>query len=351
MRGVIRQRLIRASCVPVLFALVLAVSFALTGCFGMTQSPQVAAYVNGVVIEEDDVTDFIEGFRNKNAQYETDSEWAEFLKSNGYTSESLRSYVLDTVFIPQELIRQECAKLGIQIGDTDLDEVIKQEKEYYEKRYGVNSWDSVLASYGYDEETWRENELNRLLEEQLRTMTIGAVTPTEAEIQAQANASASAYNGKDSYYIRFGSQEEAQNARNRLASSGEHVTLGEFERLGDAVHAGWNSLPANRDAMSTEYLQVVGELDVDTVSEPVSMDGMWTLIYCDAVFNVGAGGESVVLRTIPKEIYEQIVADATEVKADQLFDEWLDRLASESDVVIEPMPAGLPYNVSSTYVE
>ena len=212
----IRQRLIRASCVPVLFALVLAVSFALTGCFGMTQPPQVAAYVNGVVIEEDDVTDFIEGFRNKNAQYETDSEWAEFLKSNGYTSESLRSYVLDTVFIP---------------------------------------------------------------------------------------------------------------------------------------HAGWNSLPANRDAMSTEYLQVVGELDVDTVSEPVSMDGMWTLIYCDAVFNVGAGGESVVLRTIPKEIYEQIVADATEVKADQLFDEWLDRLASESDVVIEPMPAGLPYNVSSTYVE
>lgn len=166
---------------------------------------------------EDKVTEFIEGFRSKNAQYETDSGWAEFLKSNGYTSETLRTYVLNTVFIPQELIRQECAKLGIQIGDTELDEVIKQEKSYYEQRYGENSWDSVLASYGYDEESWRENELNRLLEEQLRSMVIDAVTPTEAEIQAQANESASMYNGKDSYYIQFASQQEAQAARDRIA--------------------------------------------------------------------------------------------------------------------------------------
>ncbi len=46
-----------------------------------------------------------------------------------------------------------------------------------------------------------------------------------------------------------------------------------------------------------------------------------------------------------------IVADATEIKADQLFNEWLQKLASESDITIEPMPAGLPYNVSSTYLE
>ena len=129
MRGVIRQHLIRVACVCALIALVLAAPCALTGCFGMTQPPQVAAYVNGVAIEEDDVTEFIEDFRGKNAQYETDSAWAEFLKSNGYTSETLRSYVLDTVFIPQELIRQKCAELGIEIGDTDLDDVIRQEKE------------------------------------------------------------------------------------------------------------------------------------------------------------------------------------------------------------------------------
>lgn len=351
MRGVIRQHLIRVACVCALIALVLAAPCALTGCFGMAQPPQVAAYVNGVAIEEDDVTEFIEDFRGKNVQYETDSAWAEFLKSNGYTSETLRSYVLDTVFISQELIRQKCAELGIQIGDTDLDDVIRQEKEYYERRYGENSWDSVLASYGYDEESWRENELNRLLEEQLRSMVIDAVAPTEAEVQAQANESASTYNGKDTYYITFASQQDAQEARSRLAASGERVTLGEFERIGDAVHAGWNSLPANRDVMGGEYIQAANALEVGTVSESVYADGAWTLIFCDAAFNVGAGGESVVLATMPREIYDQIVIDATEAKADQLFDEWLRGLAAESDIQIEPMPSGLPYNVSATYVE
>lgn len=315
----------------------------------MQEPPQVAASVNGVSIDEDDVTGFIEGFRTKKGQYETDSEWADFLKANGYTSETLRGYVLDTVFIPQELIRQQCEQLGIEVTDTELDAVIREEKAYYEQRYGENSWDSVLASYGYDEQSWRLNELNRLREERLRALVIDAVEPTEAEIQAQANESVSAYNGRDTYYVAFDSREAAQAARDRVA--GDKLTLGEFERLGNAVHAGWSSLPANRDIMSTEYVQASNALEVDGVSQPVYANGTWMLIYCDASFNVGAGGESVVLGSIPPAIYDQIVADATQAKADQLFDEWLAVLAEQSDIVIEPMPDGLPYNVSATYVE
>lgn len=330
---------------------VLFLPLTLCSCFGLSEPPQVAATVNGDPIYEDDVTEFIEGFRKKNSQYETANGWAEFLKSNGYTSETLRSYVIDTVFVPQLLIKQQCTQYGVSIGDTELDQVISNEKEYYEKRYGANSWDSVLASYGYDEKSWRENELNRLLEEQLRSMVIEAVQPTEAEIQAQANESASGYNGKDSYYILFPSQEAAQEARNRIVRTGETITLETFMRLGDAVHAGWNSLPESRDSMSTEYEQASNDLELGHVSEPVYADGSWMLIYCDAVFNVGAGGESVALRFIPSEIYAQIEADATEKKADQLFSAWLSDLASQSDIEVASMPSGLPYNVSASYEE
>lgn len=343
----------RLALVPSLIALILALfaCFTLCSCFGLAAPPQVAATVNGDPVYEDDVTDFIEGFRKKNAQYETANGWAEFLKSNGYTSETLRTYVLDTVFIPQLLIKQQCDELGLKIGDAELDEVIGKEKAYYEERYGDNSWDSVLASFGYDEKSWRANELNRLLEEQLRSLVIEEVEPTEAEIQAQANASASGYNGNDSYYIAFPSQEAAQEARNRLVRTGETVSLETFSHLGDAVHAGWNSLPASRDSMSTEYEQASNDLQARHVSEPVHVAGSWMLIYCDAVFNVGAGGESVVLRTIPQDIYDQIVTDATEKKANQLFDEWLAGLAAQSDIDIVQMPSGLPYNVSASYVE
>lgn len=334
------------------FALSIAASpLVLCSCFGIAASPQVAATVNGDPIYESDVTDFIEGFRKKNSQYETANGWAEFLKSNGYTSETLRTYVINTVFIPQLLIKQQCDELGLTIGDTDLDQVIAKEKAYYEERYGDNSWDSVLASFGYDEKSWRENEMNRLLEEQLRSLVIEQVEPTEAEIQARANEGASSYNGNDSYYIAFSSQEAAAAARNRAVRSGETISLDAFRRLGDAVRAGWNALPASRDSMSVEYVQASNDLKAGQVSEPVFIDGSWLLIYCDAVFNVGAGGESVILQTIPQEIYDQIVIDATEEKSDKLFDLWLNELEDRSEIDIVQMPSGLPYNVSASYVE
>lgn len=341
----------RALGIAAFVCLLVACMLSLSACFGMPQPPKVAATVNGEIIEEDEVTDFIEAFRKKNAQYETDTGWADFLISNGYTSDSLRTYVLNNVFIPKVLIKQQCADRGIQVDDTDLDEVIEKEKQYYEERYGENSWDSVLASYGYDEKTWRENELNRLLEEELSNVVIGKVTPTQQEIQAQADLEAASYNGKDSYYIAFESEEDAQSAYDRLTDAHETVTLDQFRRFGKLEHAGWNSLPSTRDDTSDEYIQAANELEEHHVSEPVYADETWMLIFCDRVFNVDTSGKTVVLSTIPKEIYDQLVIDASQVKADALLNEWLVKLAQESDIEIEPMPSGLPYNVSTTYVE
>lgn len=343
----------RAQFQALLFAAVLVLSapLLLCSCFGLGEPPKVAATVNGDPVYEEDVTEYIEGFRKKNAQYETDEGWVDFLKSNGYTAETLRTYVLNTVFIPRLLIQQQCDQLGIVIGDSELDEVIAQEKAYYEERYGANSWDSVLASYGFDEESWRQNELNRLMEERLRSTVIGEVQPTEAEVQTEANEVASSYNGIDSYYILFPTQEAAREARNRLVRSGEVVSLEEFERIGEEVHAGWNSLPGNRAVLSTEYEQALHDLEPLHASEPVYIDGSWALIFCNEKFNAGDGGESVALSTIPLEIYEQIVIDATERKIDQLFNEWLSNLAEQSNIVIEQMPEGLPYSVASSYVE
>lgn len=336
-------------CIAVL--LCAAVLFSFTACFGMKEPPSIAADVNGTKIEEDDVTDFIEGFRKNNPQYENDANWAEFLKSNGYTSETLRSYVIESVFIPKVLIAQQCAKRDIRVSDPDLDAVIEQEKAYYEMRYGDNSWDSVLASFGYDEKTWRENELNRLLEEKLKSEVVEPADPTEAEVLAMANEEASTYNGKDTYYIEFASEQDARSAREETAGAGDTVSLDQFSRLGDAVHAGWNSLPNDRKAMSTDYIQATNSLNAGNVSDPLQIDGKWMLIYCDSSFNVGAGGESVALASIPQDIYEQIVVDAGKAKTDELFDEWLEHLVESSDIEVSPMPDGLSYNISTTYTE
>lgn len=329
----------------------LALSCLLSACFGIPESPSVAARVDGQEIYEDDVTAYIEGFRLKNPEYETDTGWAEFLKSNGYTSETMRTYVLNTVFIPKTLIRRECESRNIKITDAELDAVIEEEKNYYERRYGENSWDSVLASYGYDEDSWRENERDRLLEEQLARMVITNPQPTQGEIQALANRTASNYNGKSSYYIEFATQQEAEAARNRLAITDSSTTLEAFSTLGTPVYAGWNSLTSSRDAMSTEYIQALNTLELNHVSQPVQINGKWYLIFCNATYNAGSSGESVALDRIPPEIYEQLVSDAIEEKTKNLFDEWLAELMETSNIVYEPMPEGLPYSVNVTLTE
>lgn len=341
-----------AVCPAFALAAILVIScLSLTACFGIPKTPSVAAYVNDESIYEDDVTGYIEGFRSKNTEYETDTGWAEYLKANGYTSETIRTYVLNTNFIPKVLIRQECSSRGIQVTDADLDAVIKGEKDYYEKRYGANSWDSVLDSYGYTEETWRENELNRLLEERLRDTVIVDVVPSEAEIQAQANTTAANYSGKSSYYIAFPSRDEAQRARDSLAMTNDTTTLEAFQSLGTATYAGWNSLPANLDALSTDYIQSLNSLSSGNVSAPIQTGSNYLLIFCDATFNADTGGESVALETLPAEIYNQIVSDTNKAKTAKLFDDWLSDLADNSSIVFEPMPDGLPYSVNVTLAE
>lgn len=334
------------TCIALAFCMLI-----LTGCFGIPEAPAVAAYVNGEEILEDDVTAYIEGFRSKNSEYETDTGWAEFLKTNGYTSEGIRSYVLNTNFIPETLIRQECDSRDIQITGAELDKVIEQEKAYYEQRYGENSWDSVLASYGFDEESWRENELNRLLEEQLMNDVISDVVPSEGEVQALANETASNYNGKSSYYISFDSEQAAQAARDRLNTPDGTTTLEAFERLGNAVNAGWNSLSANRDTLTIEYVQALNSLDLNHVSAPVQQGNAWLLIFCNETFNASVSGEAVPLDSIPGDIYDQLVADATKLKKQNMFSDWLSELAENSYIVYEPMPDGLPYSVNVTLDE
>ncbi len=333
------------------YFLFITASLCLAGCFGIPEAPAVAAYVNGEEILEDDVTAYIEGFRAKNTKYETDTGWAEFLKTNGYTSEGIRSYVLNTNFIPEALIRQQCEARDIQITGAELDQVINQEKAYYEQRYGENSWDSVLASYGFDEDSWRQNELDRLLEEQLMNDVIDNAEPSVGELQALANETASNYNGKSSYYIVYDSAQAAQAARDSLNMIDGTTTLEAFQALGNAVYAGWNSLAANRESLSTEYVQALNSLEVNHVSAPVQQGNSWLLIYCDATFNASASTQSVPLDTIPAEIYDQLVTDATTAKKKNLFSDWLSELAADSDIVYEPMPDGLPYSVNVTLEE
>lgn len=207
--------------------------FCLSGCLGLSQKTSVAANVDGTVITEEQVTSYIEGFRDEDSTRETDDGWNKWLIDNGYTAESLRQYVIENVFIPKAVIRAQAKKKGFEVTDEELDAVIQSEKNYYEERYGIDTWSSVLASYGYDESSWRQNEEDRLLEERLKDKVIGNVKPTAAQLSSYGTEIAPTYNGKHSYFVAFDSQEEALRALEELGGEGASVKLSRFKKIGD----------------------------------------------------------------------------------------------------------------------
>lgn len=340
---------VRKALVPLAAAVLVAAALSLTGCFGMPAQKPVAARVGSDAVYESDVTDYIEGFRSNNPSYETDSGWAQFLNANGMTAESMREYVLKEVFVPKLLIRQQCEQRDIVLTDNELDQVISREQAFYEQRYGKNSWDSVLSSYGYTEQTWRQNEADRLLEQQLEAAVITDATPSESEVQLEANEHASDYNGKHSFFRSYASEQEASEAQSKLGSLGAELSLEQFKSVaGDAQNAGWSSLKTDQDNMSKEYVQALNGLTAGQVSAPVQQDGAYLLVFCDQVLDIPEKGDSVNFKGLPAEIQAQLTSDAEKAKRTSLFNDWMKNLMSESDIVYEPMPEGLPYDVNVT---
>ncbi len=340
-------------CACALAVAALAVAGVKPHAFSSQQSA-VAATVNGTEISEDAVTAYIEGFRSENVDYENDTGWASFLADAGYTAEGLRHYVLDTVFIPEALVKQECAARDIVVTDKDLESLVAAEKSYYEKRYGKDSWDSVLASYGYDASSWRDNEEDRLLEKKLSQAVVDAdavaADATDDVVQVVANEKARSYNGRHSWYLAFSSQAEAQGAQERLAAAGAgEVSYEAFAALaveGQAVRdAGWSSLSADRAKMSNAYTKALKGLAAHSVCAPFEDKGTWYLVLCDEVFEVGRGEEFVSLDRIPAPIVEQLRQDTLEQERESAFESWLSDLRSRSSVVVSDMPQGLSYDV------
>lgn len=359
----IRKLLVVLACLLCLLA-----GTTLCGCLGLSKKAYVAATVGGISIDESDVTSYIEGFRKEDPSRETDTGWAQYLSSNGYTSESFRTYVLNTVFIPDTIIKVKAQRKGISITDEDLDDVIAAEKEHYEELYGANSWDSILASYGYDADTWRDSEMTRLLRSRLTDAVVGDVQATKQDVLEYGSQVAANYNGKHSYYILFDDESQAQETLEHLGGKSASVTLSTFKKAAKRAaelygigaqeddghnanvtytgikYAGWSSL--GDATANSAYNNALNSLEVDTVSDVVQLsDNSWAVIYCDDAY-VFQKHDLQDSSKIPTAIYTRIVEGVEDLLREKQFETWLAKRQAKMKIKINAMPSGLPYDVS-----
>ena len=82
----------------------------------------------------------------------------------------------------------------------------------------------------------------------------------------------------------------------------------------------------------------------DEISGLVPSQFGFHIIKCTDVFEVPEGGLTST-ESVPVEILDRATQDARATQGGQEFETWFDEFNKSIDIVINPMPEGLPYDV------
>ncbi len=302
----------------------------------------VAATVNGTEIEEDKVTRYINNFRIRGG-YETEEDWKKYLEDNSYTVESMRDEVLDTL-IDQELVIQCADQRGVTATDEEIDGYVQEMRSNYSSD---EAWQTGLEGAGFDDENaYREALRYSILNKKLEEGFDAENQPTDEELLTQAQSQITTYDGaKRSSHILFGKddKETAQNVLDQIrngeidfaAAATEYSTdTGSAQNGGDV---GWDKLTT----FVTEYQEALDNMNVGDVSDLVESEYGYHIITVTEQFNAPETLTST--DQVPEAFMEQIKSSITSTGSDEAKDAWLEQMRETNDVVINPMPEGLPY--------
>lgn len=121
----------------------------------------VAATVNGQNIMEQEVTDYIAGFRAESG-LETDEAWGEWLAAYGYTPETARQDVING-FVYESLYQLAAQEFNLEVTQEDIEQSLAELKSMYESE---EEYQEDLAAYGMTEESYVQDSLIPMLLEQ-----------------------------------------------------------------------------------------------------------------------------------------------------------------------------------------
>lgn len=110
----------------------------------------VAAVVNGDVIEEATIDEYVFGFR-KLYGLENDDDWAGWLVAYNYTPESVRDHAI-TTYVDEALINQAIDEYGIQVSQASVDEIYNAARENFATD---EEWQQALEQASMTEESFR----------------------------------------------------------------------------------------------------------------------------------------------------------------------------------------------------
>ena len=326
------------------------------GCSSNSQSSgsgAVAATINGTNIYEDTVTDYIQSVREQQGLTDEDS-WGNYLAQMGTDPAGVREQIINT-YVTRELINSGAEEKGITVDSSEVDSYVDKMKANYDSD---DKWQAALEQAGMTEDEYRsEIELQLKAKELYNTFTSDE-QPSDEDMLQYAQMYASAYDGaKRSSHILFNSDDEAtaQEVLDKI-NSGEldfaeaakqySQDKGSAENGGDV---GWDKT----NSFVQEYTDALNSLEKDQVSGLVNSTYGIHIIKCTDVFNAPKetaddGTETVKVTSIdqiPTEWQESIKESLQSRGKTTNYQNWLSEKKDSSDLQINDMPSGLPYDV------
>lgn len=306
----------------------------------------VAGTVNGVEVAEDSITNYIQSVRENLGAADEES-WGTWLAQNEYTPASVREEVF-TSYAQLELIKEGAEEKNITVDQSEIDQNVEKMRQYYDTD---EKWQSVLEQAGLTEEGYRDQIESDLKRQKLYASFATDEEASETDLLSYAQMYASAYDGaKRSSHILFDAADEAT-AQEVL----DKINSGELDFVDAVKEYSTDSVATEQDgdvgwdkgsSLDETYVAAVEALEKDQVSGLVTTDYGIHIIKCTDVFT--APEEVTSIDQIPSEWVDSIKTSLANQKQQEAYQQWLQEAQEAADIVINDMPAGLPYDLDMT---
>lgn len=348
-----------------LFATAAIAAIMATSAFGLVACQNnaggtggTAATVNGTAIPEAQVTDTIQTVRTQSGLEDQDA-WGQFLASNSMTPESVREQIINSL-ADQELVKQGAADLGVKIESSEIDTYVESMKANFNDD---EAWKKALEEAGFTEDSYRESIQSSLLQQHVGTHFEENAKVSDEDYLESAKTYASYYDGaKRSSHILFkveDTTDEAamQAARDKAQDVLNQINSGSLDFADAAKQYSDDSSKDNGGDVGWDrattfvaaYQEALDGLEVNQVSGLVETEYGIHIIKCTDVYH--APEEVTSLDQIPTDFQETIKSMASSVRANSDYTAWLEDLRAKADIVINPMPKDVPYNVDMSKYE
>lgn len=330
---------------------------------GQEAAAEVAATVNGTEVPEEKVTAYVADFRESQG-FDDDAAWAAWMSDFGYTPETVREDVIN-YYVKEILLNQAAEEYGVEVTQDEIDERVQEVRSQFESD---SDWEAALKDAGFTEEEYADTVIKPSAIQEKLTETLGdeleAGEASDDDVVAMAQSYESLFDGaRRSSHILFTVDQDAdEDAAAAVEAQAQEVldqinagditfeeAVAEYSQdAGSAVQdgdVGWDAF----STFVTEYQDALDGLEVDEVSELVKSDYGYHIIKCTDMYEVPADGIDSI-DDIPEDFQEQLRAQL-EYMAGDSFTTWFDEYEQKADIVINPMPEGLPYDIDMSAYE